>query len=312
MILDLGQEAGGFGRPLRVRPAGFIFAAPWNPDIRCCMKTPSALLSFILLGLLATATAPRITAAGETEPTPQSEARAALEKIYDDAFEAADQMKFDAPGLRTKLDTFLARYPDDPAAAAFVGNYFYYVEAIDLKLAAAEWGAFANHANPKIKALAEKKLQLAELIKSPVELKFTAADGREVDVAALRGKVVLIDFWATWCGPCIQELPNVVAAYNQYHPQGFEIVGISFERAPDPSKPSPKQKTAEQMLAFTRENKMPWPQYYDGLSWGNPIGKQYGINGIPAMFLLDKRGLIVSTNARGPKLAQEIDRLLKE
>ena len=81
---------------------------------------------------------------------------------------------------------------------------------------------------------------------------------------------------------------------------------------PDPAKPSPKQKTAEGVLAFTNENKMPWPQYYDGQHWNNPYGKQYGIQGIPAMFLLDKRGLIISTNARGPKLAQEIQRLLKE
>lgn len=268
------------------------------------MKASSALLALLCVALPA--------AAADPEPAPQTAARIALEKVYDEAFEAADQMKFDAPALRAKLDAFLADYPDDPQAASFVGNYFYYVESIDLKLAKSEWQAFVNHANPKIKTLAEKKAALAELIKSPVELKFTAADGRAVDVAALRGKVVLIDFWATWCGPCIQELPNVVAAYNQYHDQGFEIVGISFERAPDSAKPSPKQKTAEDMLAFTREHRMPWPQYYDGLSWGNPIGKQYGINGIPAMFLLDKRGLVVSTNARGPKLAQEIQRLLKE
>lgn len=274
------------------------------------MKTRSALFLSALLGFLVAL--PGSLSAAETEPVAQTEARAALEKAYDAAFEAADQLKFDAPALRAKLDAFLAQYPDDPDAPSFVSNYFYYVEAVDLKLAIGEWQSFTNHANPKIKTLAAKKAALAELIKAPVELKFTAADGRAVDVAALRGKVVLIDFWATWCGPCIQELPNVVAAYDQYHAQGFEIVGISFERAPDPAKPSPKQKTAEDMLAFTREHRMPWPQYYDGLSWGNPIGKQYGINGIPAMFLLDKRGLVVSTNARGPKLAQEIQRLLKE
>lgn len=250
--------------------------------------------------------------AADAEPVQQTEARAALEKAYDAAFEATERMEFDAPALRAKLDAFLAQYPDDPEASSFVGNYFYYVEAVGLKEAVAAWQAFAAHPNPKIKAMADKKLALAELIKSPVEMKFTAADGREVDVAALRGKVVLIDFWATWCGPCIQEIPNVVAAYNQYHDQGFEIVGISFDRAPDAAKPSPKQKTAEGVLAFTREKGMPWPQYYDGQHWNNPYGKQYGIQGIPAMFLLDKRGLVVSTNARGPKLAQEIQRLLKE
>ncbi len=276
------------------------------------MKIRPLLSVSLALGLLFALPAARADDEGAKEPAEQTAARTALEKAYDEAFEATDREVFDAPALRAKLDAFLAQYPQDPAASSFVGNYFYYVEAIDLGQAKAAWAAFADHANPKVKAAAEKKLALAELLKNPIEMKFTAADGRAVDVAALRGKVVLIDFWATWCGPCIQEIPNIVAAYQQYHDQGFEIVGISFDKAPDPAKPNPRHKTAEGVLAFATEKAMPWPQYYDGLHWNNVFGKQYGIQGIPAMFLLDKRGLVVSTNARGPKLAREIQRLLKE
>ncbi|RXK55174.1 TlpA family protein disulfide reductase [Oleiharenicola lentus] len=276
------------------------------------MKIRPLLPVSLMLGLLLTLPVARAAEDGAKEPAEQTAARTALEKVYDEAFEAADREVFDAPALRAKLDAFLAQYPQDASAASFVGNYFYYVESIDLGQAKAAWAAFADHANPKVKAVADKKLALAELIQRPIEMKFTAADGRAVDVAALRGKVVLIDFWATWCGPCIQEIPNVVAAYNQYHAQGFEIVGISFDKAPDPAKPNPRHKTAEGVLAFAQEKAMPWPQYYDGLHWNNVFGKQYGIQGIPAMFLLDKRGLVVSTNARGPKLAREIQRLLKE
>lgn len=240
----------------------------------------------------------------------QMQARMEVNDALNTAFETADQRGYDVPALKAKITAFLDKYPDDPGAAGLIGNFFYYAESADLKLAMAEWAAFAGHPNAKVRELAAQKLQLAELIKSPLDLKFTAADGRAVDVAALRGKVVLIDFWATWCGPCIEEIPNVVAVYEQYHAQGFEIVGISFDQAPDAAKPAKRQKTAEQVLAFTREHKMPWPQYYDGTYWNNPYGKQYGIRGIPAMFLLDKAGLVISTNARGAKLEAEVKRLL--
>ncbi|HET7535549.1 MAG TPA: TlpA disulfide reductase family protein, partial [Candidatus Didemnitutus sp.] len=158
--------------------------------------------------------------------------------------------------------------------------------------------------------LGEAKKGLIEALRAPLELKFKAIDGRDVDLAQLRGKVVLVDFWATWCGPCVREIPNVVATYGKYHDKGFEIVGISFDQAPDAAKPAKRQKTAEQVAAFTQAKNMPWPQYYDGLYWNNAFGKQYGIRAIPAMFLVDQKGMIISTNARGKKLESEVKRLL--
>ncbi|HVT73441.1 MAG TPA: FKBP-type peptidyl-prolyl cis-trans isomerase [Lacunisphaera sp.] len=250
-------------------------------------------------------------AAESPEGKAQLEARQQLDDAMSAAFEAADKGQFDLPALHAKVAGFLTRYPQDPSAGEFVNNLFYYAEAVDLKAAEAEWPAFAQHPNNKVRELAAQKLQLAELIKVPLDLKFTAADGRPVDLAKLRGKVVLVDFWATWCGPCVEEIPNVVATYGQYHDRGFEIVGISFDQAPDPAKPAKRQKTAEQVLAFTQAHGMPWPQFYDGTYWANPFGQKYGIRAIPAMFLLDQDGMVVSTNARGPKLAQEVKRLLK-
>ena len=120
----------------------------------------------------------------------------------------------------------------------------------------------------------------------PLDLKFTAVDGRTVDISKMRGKVVLVDFWATWCPLCRAEVPGVVAAYKKYHNKGFNVVGISLDQ----------DKSA--LLRFTKENGMVWPQYFDGKGWDNEISSSFGINEIPAMWLVGKDGKVLTTNAR--------------
>lgn len=125
-----------------------------------------------------------------------------------------------------------------------------------------------------------------------------ATDGSDLDLAAYKGKIVLIDFWATWCGPCVGELPHVKAAYDKYHAQGFEIIGISLD------------KDADKLAAFVKEHQMGWPQYFDGQGWQNKLSTANGIRSIPATFLLDRDGNIAAKDLRGDALSEKVAALL--
>ncbi len=157
----------------------------------------------------------------------------------------------------------------------------------------------AKNGPAEMASAAAGKLKKLDALGKPVKMAFKAVDGRQVDLAKLKGKVVLIDFWATWCGPCVAELPNVKKTYSKYHDKGFEIVGISLDQSKD------------KLTDFVKKNEMPWPQHFDGLGWKNEFAVKYGIQGIPAMWLIDKSGNLVDMSARSD-LDSKVEKLIAE
>ena len=132
------------------------------------------------------------------------------------------------------------------------------------------------------------------------DFKETDVEGKPISVGSYKGKIVLVDFWATWCGPCVGELPNVLKTYEKYHSKGFEIVGISLD--------SDKSKLSN----FIHSKNMTWQQYFDGQGWKNKIAQKYVVHSIPAAYLLDKEGKLIASNLRGEALEQAVAKALGE
>lgn len=116
-------------------------------------------------------------------------------------------------------------------------------------------------------------------------------DSTELSLSSLRGHYVLLDFWASWCGPCLREVPNVKAIYEKYHDKGFEIFGVSLD------------ETAGSWKAAIKKNDMNWHHVSSLKGWECPVAKQYNVTGIPRMYIIDPEGKIIAQDLRGEELA---------
>jgi thiol-disulfide isomerase/thioredoxin len=148
--------------------------------------------------------------------------------------------------------------------------------------------------------VAEKQESAREAAESPlalgqaVEIAGPTVDGGRFDLANHRGKVVLVDFWATWCTPCVAELPNVRAVYDKYHADGLEVVSVSFDF----------ERSA--LVKFLEARPIPWPQIFfeakEQSGFENPLGRRYGITAIPCLLVIDREGKLAARDVRGGQL----------
>jgi len=152
-------------------------------------------------------------------------------------------------------------------------------------------------------ALAKSELSKLKLIGQPMELSGPTLDGKRFDIAQWRGKLVLVDFWATWCGPCVMEIPHMMQVYQRYHDKGLEIVGVSLDHS------------REQLEQFIKERQIPWQQvFYEpdqkDSGWQNPLAVKYDVTAIPMIFLVDREGKVAHIGLRGERIERAVRQML--
>ena len=136
--------------------------------------------------------------------------------------------------------------------------------------------------------------------KKAIDFNVKGLDGNELSLEKYRGNVVLLDFWAVWCGPCIVEMPNVKQVYKKYKDQNFQIIGVSLD------------KSRDRLVGYLEKEGITWPQVFDGNGWDNQVAKIYGIRGIPHMYLIDGEGVVRKSGVRGHALEPAVAELVGE
>ncbi len=281
------------------------------------IKTIAALAALSLIGLAPRALAADDTAPGaqKAAPAPKSPAAADLQdlvkKVRTQLSEGKKTEADLAPTLK-EFDELLTKYKDDKSddvAQILLMKAMLYSQVLENDVKGTELLEQVKKDFPETRAAKNvdsmiasmkkqeesKKIQrgLAEGTKFP-DFEEKDLAGKPMSIANYKGKVVLVDFWATWCGPCVGELPNVIKTYEKHHGQGFEIVGISLDS--DESK----------LKSFIKDKNMTWQQFFDGKGWGNKLSTKYGVNSIPATYLLDGEGKIIGKNLRGEALEEAV------
>lgn len=168
-----------------------------------------------------------------------------------------------------------------------------------LKIAKARQAEFAGQGGGLTYAGKNLKLSEVEIGQAAPEIKAKGQNGREISLSSLRGKPVLVNFTATWCGPCKKELPELLKLYKDYHGKGLQIVSVYLD----------KDRSAVEK--HIKENEITWPYAFDGKGWDNAVGKEWGVSAIPTNPIVDKKGIIVEDSVRASDLQASVEKYLK-
>ena len=257
------------------------------------------------------------TAAEKFADSPDADLKAGAESLF-------EQAKLAEVDLRARLLAVVEKQPqaveklsetlDKLVTGEHVGLTIFSVlrqissqlEYIDIAAAAATFEAldkgFSQHSNPEIAQLvkemvAKSRVRLG-LLGQPFSVEGVQVNGQPFDWAAYQGKVVLIDFWATWCGPCLEELPNVRQNFNKYREQGFEVVGVNIDEEPS------------QLKRFLELQELPWTTVVSAdpqkMGWEHPMVVKCGVDSIPFLVLVGRDGTAVALNTRGEQLGERL------
>lgn len=227
------------------------------------------------------------------------------EAFYAHAYAVGRSTDYDPQQVAEAAELFAAVAPEDPRNASLI-MMTTYAESDSAKVEKTYRLLAADYADTREGKQAAAKVYQLDQIGKPFELSFEeATSGEPIDMSKLRGKVVVVDFWATWCGPCIVEMPHMKKLYAAYKDKGVEFIGVSLDAPRNEEDPS--QDGLLKLRNWVADNDVTWPQYYQGNGWNSEFSSGWKVRSIPAIFLVDQQGRLVTPNARG-----QLDEMIPE